>query len=89
MISAAVLERRQADIDHVAVERRCDFDRTVALNIGERVEAVRVLHAKGYNDGVIADRLGYTVATICSIRGRNGLPANVDHGRNQVRHANG
>lgn len=62
-------------VDQVALERRLNGDTSVRLNIAEREEGVRRLHALGMNDRPIARRLGISDRTVLRIRGRFGLPA--------------
>jgi hypothetical protein len=64
------------DMDEVAVLRALDGDRTIILNVAERREAVRQLHARGLSDSVIAARIGAADRTVLRIRRELDLPAN-------------
>lgn len=66
-------------VDEVAI-RRCADGKLggLELSITEREEAVRLVHAEGLSDRLIAARTGITDRTVFRIRHRLGLPANED-----------
>lgn len=67
------------DVDEVAVLRCASGSRHgLDLNIAEREEAVRLVHAEGLSDRQIAARTRITDRTVFRIRHRLGLPANLD-----------
>ena len=62
-------------VDSAAVDRALTGDVADRLSIADRREAVRTLHAQGYNDSRIAERIGITARTVLRIRQRLDLPA--------------
>lgn len=72
------------EVDQVAVQRRISGDHTVELNIGEKREAVRILHTRGLSDGEISRTIGHTDRQVLRIRQELDLPANVDASGNRV-----
>lgn len=62
-------------LDEIAVERRCDGDRTVSLSRYEAAAAMRRLHTQGLSARAIADRLGVCQKTVDRWHtGRSRLP---------------
>jgi ParB family chromosome partitioning protein len=68
------------EVDEVAVQRGVSGDKSVRLNVAEKREAVRVLHARGLSDGDIAQTIGHTPRQVHRIRQELDLPANFDSG---------
>jgi len=60
------------------VQRRIDGDHSVQLNVGEKREAIRRLHARGFDDGQISDALGHHKKVVLRIRQELDLPHNYD-----------
>lgn len=69
-------ELSRTDIDEVAVQRLYAGDIPPTTTLGDREEAVRRLHALGFNDREIADRLRRRVLFVWRVRERLGLPPN-------------
>lgn len=74
--------RSHSDVDEVKVQRivsgahRYHWTETT---IGERQEAVRILHRRRHSDGQIAALTGITARTVLRIRTRLNLPALPEH----------
>lgn len=63
-------------IDHAAIVRVLNGDRTIKLNIHERRHIITDLNARGYTDKQIEDASGIPQGTIGITRQRLGLPLN-------------
>lgn len=71
------------DFDEVLVERIVNGDRVgVPIPAAEAAEAVRILAGRGYDDGQIAHRLGFTRRSVVRIRRRRGIPGALPFGSN-------
>lgn len=71
----------RASIDDVVVDRLCAGDVPEDTTLGEREEAVRRLHALGWNDAEIGNRLRRQPKFATLVRRRLGLPPNQVGGR--------
>lgn len=69
-------ESSRESIDEVAVQRRINGDKSVALSIAEYEEVVRVLHREGLTDSGIARRACLSADNVGKVRKRLGLPVN-------------
>lgn len=71
-----VSPRRRTSIDPVQVDAAVSWHPRPDINIRERREAIRVLHARGLSDSEIAARIGCADRTVLRNRKILGLPAN-------------
>lgn len=73
------------DFDEVLVDRIVAGDRAgCPISAAEAAEAVRILAGRGYNDGQIAYRLGFTRRSVIRIRRRRGIAAALPRGSNRT-----
>lgn len=61
------------DVDEIAVWRAIGGER-IRLNAAERVEAVRLLAARGYSTSAASERLGMAYRSVLRIRAAHGIP---------------
>lgn len=69
-------QRRDEDIDEIAVERLIAGEIPEHTTVGEREAAIRHLHAEGLSDSQIGARIGVTSSCVFYRRKALGLPAN-------------
>lgn len=73
--------RRRISIDPVQVDAAVAWHPRPDINLRERREAIRVLHARGLSDSEIAERVGCWDRTVLRNRQALGLPPNFPHCR--------